>query len=72
MFLKNSQKSLCWIRQPFFFVARWRKFATKKTAVAQVWLLLLSTYLKSNKTFLIYNLELKKTENLFLKKIIHA
>jgi hypothetical protein len=37
-----------------------------------VWLLLLSTYLKSNKTFLIYNLELKKTENLFFKKIIHA
>ncbi len=27
----NSQKSLCWIRQPlFFWVARWRKLATKK------------------------------------------
>jgi hypothetical protein len=28
---KNCPKSLCWIRQPFFFwVARWREFATKK------------------------------------------
>jgi hypothetical protein len=38
IFKKNSQKSLCWIRQPFF-VASLLKFAKKKKKKKKQWLL---------------------------------
>jgi hypothetical protein len=52
----KSQKSICWIRQPFFFVARLRKFAQKqKHRSQQVYYYLLSTIILGAIYFKVFN-----------------